>query len=72
VDATPCTPPLTERDKQTAVAELQAGPLRWLAEVRVTPAGVLAVGALLAGTLLSTAVIVWASAAPARIRASRK
>jgi len=48
---------------ETAVAEFEAGPLRYRAEVRVTPAGILAVGALLSGVLLSTAVIVWASKA---------
>lgn len=53
----------TDHGPETAIAEFEAGPLRYRAEVRVTPAGILAVGALLSGVLLSTAVIVWASKA---------
>ncbi len=54
---------VTDHGSETAIAEFEAGPLRYRAEVRVTPAGILAVGALLSGVLLSTAVIVWASKA---------
>ncbi len=53
--------PILDRQEQTAVAEFEAGPLRYRAEVRVTPAGILAVGALLTGMLLSSAAIVWAA-----------
>lgn len=56
---------IADHAPETAVAEFEAGPLRYRAEVRVTPAGILAVGALLSGVLLSTAVIVWATKAPA-------
>lgn len=53
---------------ETAVAEFEAGPLRWRAQVQATPAGVLAVGALITGMLLSTAVIVWAARSTAARR----
>ncbi|MET3667661.1 hypothetical protein ABIC66_004296 [Caulobacter sp. 1776] len=46
---------------QTALAEFEAGPLRARAEVRVTPRGVLAIGVMLSGLLLSSAVLVWCS-----------
>jgi len=48
--------PLSER--QTGVAEFEAGPSRARAEVSVTPLGLLAYGALVAGVLLSTAALV--------------
>lgn len=51
--------PTLEDDRQTAVAEFQAGPIRARAEVSVTPAGLLALGALISGILLSSAAIVW-------------
>lgn len=51
--------PLSER--QTAVAEFEAGPFRARAEVSVTPLGLLAYGALMSGILLSSAAIVWAA-----------
>jgi hypothetical protein len=55
-------------DQQTAVAEWRAGPMSARAEVRVTPAGVVAIGLMLSGVLLSTAVLVWASTSVARRR----
>ncbi|MFT4251110.1 MAG: hypothetical protein QM608_01325 [Caulobacter sp.] len=61
-----------DRQPQTAVSEFEAGPFRYRAEVRVTPAGILAVGALVSGMLLSTAAIVWAAKSAARLRALRK
>ena len=51
--------PTLEDDRQTAVAEFEAGPIRARAEVSVTPAGLLALGALISGILLSSAAIVW-------------
>ena len=48
-------------DRQTAVAEFEAGPFRGRAEVSATPAGLLAIGALISGVLLSTAAVVWAA-----------
>ncbi|HJV41982.1 hypothetical protein [Caulobacter sp.] len=51
--------PLSER--QTAVAEFEAGPVRARAEVSVTPLGLLVYGALVAGVLLSTAALVRAA-----------
>lgn len=56
-------------EPQTAVAEFELGPMRARAEVRVTPAGVLAIGAMVSGVLLSTAVLVWATTAARRARA---
>ncbi|MBI1684476.1 hypothetical protein [Caulobacter hibisci] len=63
--------PTTDRRWQTALAEFEAGPVRYRAEVRVTPAGILAVGALMSGILLSSAAIVWAAKSAARLRAAR-
>ncbi|MDR6627571.1 hypothetical protein [Caulobacter segnis] len=54
-------PMILEGERQTALAEFEAGPIRARAEVSVTPAGVLAIGALLSGVLLSTAAVVWAA-----------
>jgi hypothetical protein len=53
--------PVPADDRQTAVAEFEAGPFRARAEVSVTPAGVVAIGALLSGILLSTAAVIWAA-----------
>ncbi|WP_299010948.1 hypothetical protein [uncultured Caulobacter sp.] len=50
-----------EDDRQTAVTEFEAGPIRARAEVSVTPAGLLALGAMISGILLSSAAIVWAA-----------
>lgn len=63
---------LLDRDPQTAIAEFKAGPFSGRAEVRVTPMGILAVGALMSGVLLSTALVVWASTSIGRTRASRR
>jgi hypothetical protein len=54
-------PMILEGERQTALAEFEAGPIRARAEVSVTPTGVLAIGALLSGVLLSTAAVVWAA-----------
>ncbi|PIB95886.1 hypothetical protein [Caulobacter sp. X] len=54
-------PMIPDDPRQTAIAEFEAGPVRARAEVSVTPAGVLAIGALITGLLLSTAAIVWAA-----------
>ncbi|USQ96616.1 hypothetical protein [Caulobacter sp. RL271] len=64
--------PLLDRDPQTALAEFKAGPFSARAEVRVTPVGILAVGALMTGVLLSTALVVWASTSIGRARVSRR
>lgn len=58
------------REVQTAVVQFRGGPLDFRAEVRVTPRGILSLGALLGGVLLSTAVIVWTSTSAARRRAT--
>ncbi|UAL10027.1 hypothetical protein [Caulobacter segnis] len=63
---------LLDRDPQTALAEFKAGPFSGRAEVRVTPVGILAIGALMTGVLLSTALVVWASTSVGRARASRR
>ena len=64
--------PLPDRDPQTAIAEFKAGPFSARAEVRFTPIGVLAIGALMTGMLLSTALVVWASTSVGRARVSRR
>jgi len=52
---------------QHARLDLQAGPVSMTLEVRVSPAGLLAIGGLVSGVLLSTAVLVWsATSAPRR------
>ena len=51
---------------QNAEVELHAGPVRFSARISVTAEGLLAIGALVSGVLLSTAAIVWASTAMAR------
>jgi hypothetical protein len=51
---------------QTAMIELTGGPVTLRAELRVTPKGVLAIGALVSGVLLSTAILVWTSTSVAR------
>jgi hypothetical protein len=57
-----------DRDEQSALAEYRAGPFSGRAEVRVTPAGILAVACLMTGILLSSAAIVWAAKAGRRAR----
>ncbi len=55
-------------EEQSAVAEFKAGPFSGRAEVRVTPAGILAVACLMTGILLSSAAIVWAAKEKRRTR----
>jgi hypothetical protein len=52
--------------EQTADLDFVAGPVKLSAKVRVTPAGLLAIGGLVGGILLSTAVVVWVSTSVAR------
>ena len=58
--------PSTPDAPQTAMIELTGGPVTLRAEVRVTPKGLLAVGALVSGVLLSTAALVWTATSVAR------
>ncbi|MET0336340.1 MAG: hypothetical protein ABW063_01120 [Caulobacter sp.] len=58
----------TYLEEQSALAEFKAGPLSGRAEVRVTPAGIVAVACLMTGILLSSAAIVWASNEKRRAR----
>lgn len=58
--------PPTASEAQAAVIAFKAGPVDFRAEIRLTPAGVLAIGALVTGVLLSTAVIVWSATSVAR------
>ena len=51
---------------QHARLDLQAGPVSLKMEVRVSPAGLLAIGGLVSGILLSTAVLVWSATAVPR------
>ncbi|MFN4040283.1 MAG: hypothetical protein ACK4I0_01315 [Brevundimonas sp.] len=50
----------------TAEFHLKAGPVRLRARVAVTAEGLIAVGGLVSGVLLSTAALVWVSTAPVR------
>jgi hypothetical protein len=59
------TPP-APAEPQQARLDLQAGPVSLKMEVRVTPGGLLAIGGLVSGILLSTAVLVWTAAAARR------
>ena len=60
-DAAPAPTP-----DQNARLDLRAGPVSLKLEVRVTPAGLLAIGGLVSGILLSTAVLVWSATAVPR------
>jgi hypothetical protein len=51
-----------------AVGRLKIGPVDAKARIEMTNAGLLAVGALVSGILLSTAVLVWAATAVPRAR----
>lgn len=57
-------PPIAE--DQIAELDLTTRPLRLRARVRLSPAGILAVGGLVSGILLSTAALVWTSTSVAR------
>lgn len=48
-------------EPQEARLTLKAGSLALKARVRVTPAGLLAIGGLVSSILLSTAVLVWSA-----------
>lgn len=51
-----------DTSKATAEIDLQAGPIRLRARAAIDPQGLVAIGALVSGILLSSAVIVWAAA----------
>jgi len=55
-------------DPNTAAASFRMGEARFVAKVKVTPAGLLAIGALVSGILLSTSVLVWTATSAARRR----
>jgi hypothetical protein len=48
-------------EPQKARLKLNAGPASLTLHVRVTPTGLLAIGGLVSGILLSTAVLVWSA-----------
>ena len=52
----------------TAAVSLRMGESRMVAKVSVTPAGLLAIGGLVSGILLSTSVLVWSATNVARRR----
>jgi hypothetical protein len=52
--------------EQVADLKLAVGPVRLRARVRVTPAGLLAIGALVSGILVSVSTVVWTSTSVAR------
>lgn len=58
-----------ERPRNQATVRARAGKARFKAKVEATPAGLLAIGGLVSGILLSTAALVWVSASAARSRA---
>lgn len=55
-----------DREAQVAQLTLAAGKARLKVRVRVTPAGVLAIGGLVSSILLSTAALVWVSTSVTR------
>ncbi|MBA4794765.1 hypothetical protein [Phenylobacterium sp.] len=52
----------------TATVSFRAGRARFMARVSMSPAGLLAVGGLVSGILLSTSVLVWSATNVARRR----
>jgi len=55
-----------EQPINTATATFRVGKVRAVAKVKVTTPGLLAVGGLVSGILLSTAVLVWVSTSAVR------
>jgi hypothetical protein len=53
-------------ERQTARSRLRLGPVRMKARVDVTPVGLLTIGALVCGILLSTSVLVATAVREAR------
>jgi len=58
--------PLSASDPQTAVVEFKAGPVSLRLDIRLSPAGILAIGGLVTGVLMSTAAVVWTATGVAR------
>ena len=54
----------------TAALVFRAGRVRCCAKLKVTNSGLLAIGGLVSGILLSTATVVWAATSVARQRPS--
>ncbi|MDP1643840.1 MAG: hypothetical protein Q8L59_16835 [Phenylobacterium sp.] len=55
-------------ESNTAAVSLRVRDARFVAKVKVTPAGLLAIGGLVSGILLSTSVLVWTATNVARRR----
>jgi hypothetical protein len=55
-----------QNEHQSAVIQLWGGAVEFRVEVRLTPAGIVAIGCLVTGVLLSTAILVWTATVPAR------
>ncbi|MDO8902087.1 MAG: hypothetical protein Q7V15_12105 [Phenylobacterium sp.] len=55
-------------EPNTAAVSLRVRDTRFVAKVKVTPAGLLAIGGLVSGILLSTSVLVWTATNVARRR----
>ncbi|MDP1872721.1 hypothetical protein [Phenylobacterium sp.] len=55
-------------EPNTAAISLRVRESRFVAKVKVTPAGLLAIGGLVSGILLSTSVLVWTATSVARRR----
>ena len=54
------------RNLQSAKIDLSVGPVRLRAHVRLTPAGLLAIGALVSSVLVASSAIVWSATSVAR------
>jgi hypothetical protein len=65
-DARPPASPPAMQAPQVARLRLRAGPMSLGLTVRMTPAGLLALGGLVSGILLSTTALVWAATATPR------
>lgn len=59
------------RQPHHATLSFEAGPVRSRAEVSITTGGLLAIGALVSGIILSVAPLVWTATSVARKRAER-
>jgi len=58
--------PIAASDPQTAIIEFKGGPVSLRMELRLSTSGILAIGGLVSGILLSTAAVVWTATSVAR------
>ena len=57
---------------QVAEFEFAGGALKLKASMRLTPVGILAIGAMVSGIVLATSSLVWSATSAARRRADRR